>query len=219
VMRASRHVGRGAEQMGVYTMKGNTPRTHDHRGRWAEMFDTCLSSTGTIEATFAGIQMERLGRRPLSDRFSPDEIVEQMAALNGWHQFDDSLGICRFDFTHAELGVATVNAITGWELSLDDAILIGRRISAQLRLWSLLHGMDPSLERPAPRYGSVPTDGPAEGADIGPHWARMVRRYRELIGYEPERGVPLPETLRTLGLPELVPIAERLASEGLSVAG
>lgn len=218
VMRASRHVGGPAADRAIYTLKGNTPRTHDHRARWAEMFDTCLSSTGTIEATFGGVQAERIGLAPLKDKFSAQEIVEQLSKLNGWHQFEDCLGVCRFDFTNARLGVDTVNAITGWDLELSDALAIGRRVSTQLRVWSFLHGLDPLLERPSARYGSVPTDGPAQGADIMPHWDWMVRRYRELIGWEPETGLPLPETLRALDLAELVPVVEGLRREGVGVA-
>jgi aldehyde:ferredoxin oxidoreductase len=213
VMRASQRVGGPAADAAIYTLKGNSPRTHDHRGRWAEMFDTCLSSTGTIEVSFGGLQTERLGLAPLKDRFSPTEIVDQMVNLNGWHQFDDCLGVCRFDFTNAQLGIATVNAVTGWDLTLADALQIGRRISAQLRVWSFLHGLDPALERPSTRYGSVPVDGPAAGADIRPHWDGMVRRFFERIGWSPEGGVPLPETLRALDLAELVPVAERLLAE------
>lgn len=216
VMRASRRVGGPAADRAIYTLKGNTPRTHDHRARWAEMFDTCLSSTGTIEVTFGGLQAERIGLAPLKDKFSPQEIVEQMSRLNGWHQFEDCLGVCRFDFTNAQLGVATVNAVTGWDLALADALAIGRRVSAQLRVWSFLHGLDPSLERPSARYASVPTDGPARGADIRPHWDWMVRRYRELIGWEPETGLPLPETLRALDLAELVPVVESLQRAGIN---
>jgi aldehyde:ferredoxin oxidoreductase len=218
VMRASRRVGGPAVDMAVYGMKGHTPRGHDHRARWAEMFDTCLSSTGTIEVTFAGVQTERLGLAPLRDRFSPEEIVEQMAVLNGWHQFEDCLGVCRFDFTNAELGLAAVNAVTSWELTLSDALIVGRRISAQLRVWSFLHGLDTSLERPSRRYGSVPVDGPARGADIMPHWDRMKRSFWEKIGWDPDTGVPLPGTLRDLGLAELVPVAEEIRRRELARA-
>ncbi len=218
VMRASQRVGGAAAEMAIYTLKGNTPRTHDHRARWPEMFDTCMSSTGTIETSFGGLKTERLGLPPLKDRFSPDQIVEHMAQLYGWHQFEDSLGVCRTDFTNADLGVQATNAVTGWELTLQDALIIGRRISTQLRVWSFLHGMDPSLERPSARYGSVPVDGPAAGADIMPHWDRMVRRYRELIGWTPDTGLPLPETLEALDLAELVPLVKALAERGLPVA-
>lgn len=210
VMRASRRVGGAAESMAIFGLKGHTPRSHDHRARWVEMFDTCTSSTGTIEQSFGGLQAERLGLAPLKDRFAPMEIVTQLAGMSGWHQFEDSLGVCRFDFTHAELGVATVNAVTGWDLSVQDALLVGRRASAVLRLWSYLHGLDPALERPSERYGSVPLDGPARGADIMPHWDVMKRRFWHLVGWDEHTGVPLPETLRELGLAELVPLAERI---------
>jgi aldehyde:ferredoxin oxidoreductase len=219
VMRASKHVGGAAADAAIYAQKGNSPRTHDHRGRWPEMFDTCLSSTGTIEVTFGGVQVERLGLAPMKDRFSPTEIVDQMVNLNGWHQFDDSLGVCRFDFTNARMGVETVNAVTGWNLSLEDALKIGRRISAQLRVWSFLHGLDPSLERPSTRYGSIPQDGPAQGANIMEHWDSMAARFRSLIGYSPDEGLPLPETLRELDLEELIPVVEQIRAERGAAVG
>src|SRR5215212_2423882 len=179
VMRASRHVGGVAAEAAIYGQKGHSPRSHDHRGRWAEMFDTCTSSTGTIEVTFGGVQTERLGLGPTKNRFDPAEIVEQMTALNGWHQFDDSLGI-----------------------------------------WRFLHGLDPSKERPSTRYGSIPQDGPAKGANIMEHWDWMVRQFRQNIGFEPETGLPLPETLRELGLEELIPVVAKIQAErGLVVAG
>jgi aldehyde:ferredoxin oxidoreductase len=214
VMRASRFIGGPAADAAIYALKGNSPRSHDHRGRWAEMFDTCTSSTSTIEVTFGGVQTERLGLAPLKDRFSPTEIVDQMARLNGWHQFDDSLGVCRFDFTNAIKGVEVVAAVTGWEdLDLAEAMRIGRRISAALRVWSFQHGLDPALERPSTRYGSIPIDGPAQGANIMEHWDSMVRGFREQIGWDAELGLPLPKTLRELDLEELIPVVEQISAE------
>jgi aldehyde:ferredoxin oxidoreductase len=183
------------------------------------MFDTCLSSTSTIELTSGGIQTERLGLAPTKNRFDPDEIVEQMTAINGWHQFEDSLGICRFDFTNAQLGTATVSAVSGYDIDLQESLRIGRRISAQLRVWSFLHGMDPAKERPSTRYGSIPVDGPAKGSNIMEHWDRMVTTFRQNIGFDTEIGLPLPATLKALDLDDLVPVVEDLAARrGLAVA-
>lgn len=218
VMRASKHIGGPAADAAIYAEKGNSPRGHDHRGRWAEMFDTCTSSTSTIEVTFGGVQTERLGLAPLKDRFSTTEIVEQMGRLNGWHQFDDSLGVCRFDFTNAQRGVEAVNAVTGWELSLPDALNVGRRISATLRVWSFLHGLDPKLERPSKRYGSIPVDGPAQGADVMAEWDTMLRTYRLALGGDEVLGLPLPETLRELDLEELIPVVEQIRTERQAVS-
>src|SRR5262249_41351966 len=152
-----------ALEIGVYTMKGNSPRSHDHRGRWAEMFDTCLSNTGAIEATCGGIQTQRIGLPPQRNRFDPVEVATLSADFNGWHQFDDSLGICRFCNTHAGLAIDVLNAITGWDVTLDEAMVTGKRIVNQLRVFNFQHGLDPSLERPSPRSGSAPGRGPAAG--------------------------------------------------------
>ena len=51
VKRASEKIGGEAAGCAVYTMKGASPRTHDHRANWPELIDTCLSNTGTIEVT------------------------------------------------------------------------------------------------------------------------------------------------------------------------
>jgi aldehyde:ferredoxin oxidoreductase len=190
--------------MGVYTMKGASPRGHDHRGRWAEMFDTCLSNTSTIEATFGGIQTHRLGLEPQRNRFDPQEIATLSADFNGWHQFDDCLGVCRFCNTHAHMAVDVLNAVTGWDVTLEEAMTTGRRIVNQLRVFNFRHGLDPSLERPSIRYGSTPTDGPNAGIGIMEHWDDMVRTYRERMGWEPATGRPTPETLAKVGLAELV---------------
>ena len=38
-------IGGEAANLAVYTNKGNSPRGHDHRARWTELLDTCLSDT------------------------------------------------------------------------------------------------------------------------------------------------------------------------------
>jgi aldehyde:ferredoxin oxidoreductase len=204
VKRAAERIGGEALAIGVYTLRGNSPRSHDHRGRWAEMFDTCLSNTSTIEATFGGIQTQRIGLAPQRNRFDHAEIATLSADFNGWHQFDDSLGVCRFCNTHAGLAIDVLNAITGWDVTLDEAMTTGRRIVNALRVFNFQHGLDPSQERPSPRYGSTPVDGPAAGLAIMPHWDDMVRTYRERMGWEPETGRPTADTLSKVGLPELV---------------
>ena len=52
------------------------------------------------------------------------------------------------------------------------------------------------MEAPSVRYGSAPSDGPAEGKAIMPRWDALRRSYYEQMGWDPETGKPLPETLR-----------------------
>ncbi|MBU2227487.1 MAG: aldehyde ferredoxin oxidoreductase C-terminal domain-containing protein, partial [Proteobacteria bacterium] len=103
-----------------------------------------------------------------------------------------------------KLLLACLNAVTGWELTLDDAFTIGRRVINQLRMFNFRHGMKKEDERPSKRYGSVPIDGPAQGKNIMEKWNSMLENYYKSMGWNTETGKPLPETLRNLGLPELI---------------
>ena len=204
VKRAAEHLGGEALEIGIYTEKGTTPRSHDHRARWAELFDTCTSNTSTIEATFGGVQWERMGLEPVRNRFAPDEVARANAAFNGWHQFDDSLGVCRFCFTDASAGLEALNAITGWDFTLAEALAVGRRIVNTLRVYNIRHGLRREQERPSRRYGSVPVDGPVAGTGIMPHWDAMLRDYYTAMGWEADTGRPTAATLTGLGLGRLV---------------
>jgi len=79
-------------------------------------------------------------------------------------------------------------------------LAIGKRTINTLRVFNFRHGLDPALEAPSPRYGSTPSDGPAEGKDIAPYFQWMKSFYFELMGWEPATGKPLPHTLHSLGL-------------------
>lgn len=206
VKRASERMGRGTSEMAVYSLKGASPRGHDHRGmgRWNEMLDTCLSNTSTIEATFGAGYPPQLGVPPVANPFSPEEVSTANAKINGWRQFEDCLGTCRFCTPNAQLTVEAVNAVTGWKLSIADAMTIGRRAINQLRVFNFRHGLTCDLEAPSMRYGSTPVDGPCEGKAIRPRWKEMVQNYYGLMGWDTTTGKPLPETLRALGLEELI---------------
>ena len=204
VKRASEQVGGEASHLGVYVLKGSSPRAHDHRGRWSELLDTCFSNTGTIEATFGGAHPEVLGLPPEEDRFSPKEVALANARVNGWRQFEDCLGVCRFCSRQPQLVLDCTNAITGWRLTLPGAMTIGRRIVNQLRVFNFRHGLTAELEAPSARYGSTPIDGPVRSIGITPHWKTIAETYYEAMGWDKETGKPTPETLETLGLGDLI---------------
>ncbi len=204
VMRASQTVGGEAPNMGIYVLKGTTPRGHDHRAAWPEMLDSCVSSTSTIQSGARLTSPTLFGHPPVSDPFSPWEVAGANAKIDGWYVFLDSLGICRFITVDPQLTMDCVNAATGWDLAIADALTIGRRTINKLRVFNFRHGLDPALEAPSPRYGSTPTDGPAEGKSVAEHFDWMKRFYFELVGWDPASGKPLPQTLEMLGLGDLV---------------
>jgi aldehyde:ferredoxin oxidoreductase len=216
VKRASEKLGGEAPNLGVYVLKGSTPRGHDHRGMWQELLDTCVSSTGTLQSGGARqTSPAYFGQPPVTNDFSPWEVAGVNAMLEGWLTFVDSMGICRFITTDPQLTIDCVNAITGRDLKLADALTIGRRIVNQLRVFNFRHGLDPALEAPSPRYGSTPIDGPAQGKTIGQYFGWMKSFYYTLMGWDAISGQPLPHTLKSLGLEKLIPDLEpsTIASE------
>jgi aldehyde:ferredoxin oxidoreductase len=204
VKRASEKIGGNAADCAVYTMKGASPRTHDHRANWPELIDTCLSNTGTIEVTGGAPKPDELGLAPIQDPSDPVEVSTMNAKLNGKGQFLDSLPLCRFCMPDFKSPIEALNIITGWDFDIPEAMEAGRRIVHQFRAFNIRHGLTKEMEAPSVRYGSVPADGPAKGKAIMPQWDSLRRNYYEQMGWDPETGKPLPETLKNLKLDDLI---------------
>lgn len=210
VKRAAEKIGPDATQCAVYTMKGATPRGHDHRGRWAELLDTCVSNTGTIEAGPGVAVIKELGHTPPTDPFDPMQVSTMNALINGRRIVEDSMIVCILANQDFKLEVDALNAVTGFDYRLQEALDVGRRAVNLLRLFNFRHGMTKAIEAPSTRYASVPVDGPHAGKDIMPHWEAMRSNYYKCMGWDPATGKPLPETLEALGLDHLLGDLDRL---------
>jgi len=204
VMRAAKEIGGEAVNFAVHTAKGNTPRGHDHRGRWTELFDTSTSNTGTMETGVMNLMppdsLQAIGVDGAPDMFSGEEVSTFNAKTKGAMLFEDSLGVCRFNTrTDIPYLVKAVNAATGWDMDVDEAMNVGRRAVNLLRAFNIRHGISTDLDAPSKRYGSAPIDGPAAGVSIRTGWDKMLVNYYQLLGWD-KKGVPKRETLEALGI-------------------
>ena len=93
-----------------------------------------------------------------------------------------------------------VSAATGWDMTPEEAKVVGVRAVNLMRVFNIQAGISPELDRPSIRYGSTPKDGPVEGVSIMPHWDDMLENYYSLMGWDPDTGVPKRETLEELGI-------------------
>lgn len=206
-MRAAQEIGDEALNFAVGTPKGNSPRGHDHRARWTELMDTVTSNVGTMEvgSTFviATDVLRQLGVDGPPDQTSPEEVSTFNAKTNGAMFFEDSMVVCRMNTnTHIPNLVQAVNAATGWDMTMEEAMEIGRRGVNLVRAFNLRHGISPELDRPSIRYGSTPLDGQLVGIGIMQHWDDMLANYYQLMGWD-EKGVPTRETLEALAIGEV----------------
>ena len=94
---------------------------------------------------------------------------------------------------------------TGWDLDWPSLLQVGQRAVNLLRAFNIRHGYNPAQDAPSPRYGSVLPDGSDEGISIAPVWDEMLDIYYAEMGWDRATGKPLPETLKKLGLDEIIP--------------
>jgi aldehyde:ferredoxin oxidoreductase len=205
VKRAAEKIGGEVVNCAIYTQKGATPRGHDHRARWMEIIDTCFSNTGTIEVGPGLFHPEQLGIEPLKEPFDPIKVSTFNAQYNGRRQFEDSLPVCFFCAGDLRISVDTLNAATGWDFDIREAMDVGLRVVNQLRVFNFRHGLIKDIEVPSVRYGSSPVDGPAQGKFIMPHWESIRRNYYQQMGWDAKTGKPLLKTLERLGLAQIFP--------------
>jgi len=206
-MRSAVSIGKGAPEIGVYIKTGAVPRGHDHRARWEELLDTVTSSTSTVDSLSNFNPPALAGIPPASEPFNAKEVARIVAGTKGRHAFEDSLAICAFTCRSCEPRFLTdaLNLVTGWDWKNEDVPRFGQMVSNLLRCFDIRHGRRKEDEAPSPRYSSPPQWGPAKGLSIASIWDVMRERYYHHMGWDQETGKPLPETLRAVGLEELIP--------------
>ena len=202
VKRASERLGGPAAECAIYTMKGATPRGHDHRGtlggdarhlhrqhrhdgggrRGEARGDGAAGAHQSVRprcrgqaggAAAAGGAISRI--RSGTCIFTTRTRIENLCRAR---QRRHRLGL------HGGGGAALRPAYVG----------------DLLRAFNLRCGIGPDLEKPSKRYGSTPLDGPAKGQSVGAQWEKMVDTWYAEVGYDRKTGKPLPKTLKALGL-------------------
>ncbi|MQF49047.1 hypothetical protein FIM08_04030 [SAR202 cluster bacterium AC-647-N09_OGT_505m] len=205
VQHAAEYVGGEAYDCAIFIHKGVSPRSHDHRSRWMEMLEGSVSGTATID-TQAMIHLEEFGLPQSHDPFDPQAVGSTLGTMVGRLHFIDSLGICKFTAnTYHEFVCSALSAVTGWDYTKEEAMAFWKRCAAMFRLFNLRCGITVDQERPSERYWSTPVDGPAAGTSAKENWETMVNAYYQNAGWDRETGKPLPETLRNLGLEQMIP--------------
>ncbi|MBI2305347.1 MAG: hypothetical protein HYU86_11460 [Chloroflexi bacterium] len=200
VMRAAQRIGGDAPNLAVHYIKGNAPRAYDPRGRWTSLLDGAVANTATTET----------GPAQVKDNFSASEVAAALAHNKGRGPFMDSLVMCTIA-TDNLLGkytphmVEMLNAATGWDFTLDEALTVGVRVANLLRAFNLRHGITPAMDYPSPRLGSAPVDGPAQGKSALASWEEMLDIYYREMGWDRESGRPWSQTLEGLGLAHVIP--------------
>jgi aldehyde:ferredoxin oxidoreductase len=120
------------------------------------------------------------------------------ARSQAWHSLYHALTICMFLYPNVEVLTRALNALMGWELSLEELLKAGKRIFTLKRLLNARLGaaradddLPDLLKQPLPDGGTL---GNVPDLEV-----LLEGAYRE-HGWDLETGLPTEETLIELGL-------------------
>ena len=119
----------------------------------------------------------------------------------------DSLDICQFIFGAGwqlydpDQLVETVQAITGWDVTMDELMKVGEKRINLMRLFNLRAGINGSADMLPRKIFQPLTGGKSDGRSIDPEeFEQALHAYYRLAGWDVETGIPEQAKLDTLGI-------------------
>lgn len=206
-------IGGDAMKWVVHTKKG-TPALHDWRPHIGQMLKELVASGG-MKPQGQGTPVpppdlkyrEKWG--PL-DREKPDGWAWSQIVGEQIRQFCGLFGVCWFaqNFMKPDglnCMVDALNATTGWELSMDQALLAGYRAMILQSVFASQRGWAPDLDWKdvGQRFLDPVPDGKYAGFTIAKWLPDLVYEYYRLSGRHETSGRPFKQTLSDLDLLEL----------------
>jgi aldehyde:ferredoxin oxidoreductase len=134
-----------------------------------------------------------------------DDGAWKNVAMSAMKQLTDCAGGCLFALMTGLQNWQLfdwLNAATGLEKTPDDYMEVGLKVQTMRQLFNIREGINPLDNRVNDRLIGRPPlpDGPTAGNTFD--LEGQMSRYWEKIGWHPETGVPLPDTLEKLGISE-----------------
>jgi len=208
VKRAAEQLGHFSHEFAVQT-KGLEPSLHDPRAHNGLAVLYATSSIGASHSQGQTHNFEKvltcpeMGIREPHDRFAVEGKGELAAKTQDLMCLFDSLKLCKFTLFG---GITLTNihqwlkSITGWDISLEELIKAGERISNLKRLYNIRLGFSRRDDLLHPRL-LTHKRGTGGAAENLPHIGKMLSEYYAFRGWN-EEGIPRVEKLKELGLEE-----------------
>ncbi len=131
---------------------------------------------------FEGLTLPRKFKRPGDDRSEAEKLFTAIM------QYTNSLGLCEFAYVFQKYPLLEiVKAVVGWDLDIAEAIKTGQRIQTLRQAFTLREGIDIIKNKLPERIVTV-------------DYLEDYKGYCEKMGWNPETGYPLKETLTDLNL-------------------
>jgi aldehyde:ferredoxin oxidoreductase len=214
--KTAEYIGGEALNMAVHA-KGAGINLHDWRARPSIILGQMTAPAGPCWQGSLGVEgfpepdLGITGMDPWSQVGKGEPLGKtQMRAT-----FEDCNGVCWFAANlqarripgyHTWLA-QTIAYATGWDdFSPEEVLEVGERVMNLQKVHAIRRGMTKADDLDiGPRLVDPHKTGLTKGLDIRPDLEYMVEDFYEGMGWDRESGKPLPETLRRLGLEDLIP--------------
>jgi len=131
---------------------------------------------------FEGVTLPKKFKRPGDDRYEAAKLIVGL-----WQSFS-SIGLCEFALFFQKYPLLElIKAVVGWDMNMEEFMNIGVRIQTLRQAFTLREGVD-----------LIKNKLPERTYDFD--YLSDYKGYCEKIGWNPESGYPLEETLRNLNL-------------------
>ena len=128
------------------------------------------------------------------------------ATASNYMQVGNCAGLCLFPvifFGNFPL-LEFFNAVTGWNMNMEEALETGARIQTLRQCFNTREGIRPSDVKLPLRLAGLPPKEEGPLADITIDIDSLAHEYRKAMGWDPHSGVPADATLEKLGLRALI---------------
>ena len=213
-MRASAEIGKGSEQFAMH-VGGEMVPMHDPRCTpgWGATYvsdptparhvkgGTAFVESGPVNETL----YQALGLPTKVEKYNPEGKGKMHAVLGGYQHLVNSSGMCLFGadalpFTLIDF----MKAATGWDLSYDELINTGQRISTILHAFNLREGFKPSDFTIPPRVAGNPPLKIGALKDITIDIEDLRTQYYEAMGFDVDTGEISEARINALGLQDVL---------------
>ncbi|OGO36951.1 MAG: hypothetical protein A2147_09740, partial [Chloroflexi bacterium RBG_16_57_8] len=206
VKAAAQKIGRGAEQFAMH-IQGQEIPAHDPKiGRqWGTTYRMDATPARHTQGGEGGMGPAN-PKQPAFDRNGWSGRGEARRIGSSWHHAVQATGICSFGLgalPNIESLMEMIHAVSGWDITVEEMLQIGERISNVRQAFNVREGLNPlKYNMPARIIGNPPkTAGPSKGVTVDE--ATLDGEYLTAMDWDLETVKPSKKKLVELGLGEV----------------
>jgi aldehyde:ferredoxin oxidoreductase len=226
-LRAARKIGGEAEFFAMQ-VKGQELAMHEPRGKYNVGMGYAISEIGADHLVVAhdpalanpdSLSFKNAHALGITKAQPPrslsDEKMNQFFILERWNSFEKVVGYCFFGPAPRSLilpedVVASINAATGWNMTLEEALKIGERATNMARVFNIREGFSRKDDTLPERIFQGLQNGPLKGIPYPrEEFTHALTVLYNLKGWDSETGRPSRVRLEALSLGWVADLLEK----------